>query len=75
MVAGDMMSLSDASVMTALEDTRTVTGPPGERGGVEVGVGHGWAFEIGIVKAMVIKVFGMAFSKLKVVLDGRLSRT
>lgn len=39
MVAGDMMSLSAASVSTALVETITVTGPPGERGGVEVGVG------------------------------------
>lgn len=38
-VAGDMMSLSDASVSTALLETMTVTGPPGERGGVEAGVG------------------------------------
>lgn len=38
-VAGDMMSLSEASVITTLLETMTVTGPPGERGGVEVGVG------------------------------------
>ena len=38
-VAGDMMSLSEASVSTALLETITVIGPPGERGGVDVGVG------------------------------------
>lgn len=59
------MSLSAASVMTALEETRTVTGPPGERGGVEVGVGHGCAFEIGTVEAMVMKRSGRPFSTLR----------
>lgn len=54
-VAGDIIRLSVTSVITALVETRTVIGPPGESGGVEVGVGHGWTFEIGIVKAMVFE--------------------
>ncbi len=37
-VAGDKMRLSDASLMTALEETRTVMGPPGVGIGVAVGV-------------------------------------
>ena len=39
MVAGDRIRLSDASVITARLETRTVTGAPGVRGGVDVGVG------------------------------------